>query len=72
MLVDYEPTVLELTGRLKRGTFPGLPSYEPIKNDNEIETHYYLSLDQKINVIKNTNDESISINDESVINVDVP
>ena len=69
--VSYEPSVVELSGELKRETFPGRPNYESIKSGDEIETHYYLSLDQKINVIKNTNDKSTSINDESVKNVGV-
>jgi len=29
--VHYEPSVVELTGRLKRETFPGAPNYESIK-----------------------------------------
>ena len=69
--VNYEPSIVELSGKLKRETFPGRPNYESIKSGDEIETHYYLSLDQKIDVIKNTNDKSPSINDESVLNVKV-
>jgi hypothetical protein len=69
--VSYEPSVVELSGKLKRETFPGRPNYESIKSGDEIETHYYLSLDQKIDVIKIINDRSPSINDESVLNVDV-
>lgn len=69
--VHYEPSVVELTGRLKRETFPGAPNYESIKNGDEIETHYYLSLDQKIDVIKNIDDKSTNINDESVMDVSV-
>ena len=69
--VNYEPSIVELSGKLKRETFPGHPNYESIKSGDEIETHYYLSLDQKIDVIKNTNDKSPRINDESVLNVKV-
>ena len=69
--VSYEPSAIELSGKLKRETFPGRPNYESIKSGDEIETHYYLSLEQKIDVIKNTNDKSPSINDESVLNVNI-
>ena len=69
--VNYEPSIVVLLGKIKRETFPGRPNYESIKSGDEIETHYYLSLDQKIDVIKNTNDKSPSINDESVFNVKV-
>ncbi|MDO9181129.1 MAG: DUF4431 domain-containing protein [Bacteriovorax sp.] len=69
--VEYGPTAVELIGKLKRETFPGRPNYESIKGGDEIETHYYLSLDQKIDVIKNKNDKLMSTNDESVKNVDV-
>jgi hypothetical protein len=69
--IHYEPSVVELTGRLKRETFPGAPNYESIKNGDKIETHYYLTLDQKIDVIKNANDKSTNINDESVMDVSV-
>ena len=69
--VNYEPSIVELSGKLKRETFPGRPNYESIESGDEIETHYYLSLDQKIDVIKNTNDKSTSINDESVTNVNI-
>jgi hypothetical protein len=69
--VHYEPSVVELTGRLKRETFPGAPNYESIKNGDEVEAHYYLTLDQKIDVIKNSRDKSTNINDESVMDVSV-
>jgi len=69
--VHYEPSVVELIGRLKRETFPGAPNYESIQKGDDIETHYYLSLDQKIDVIKNIDDKSTNINDESVMDVSV-
>lgn len=71
MQVNYEPSVVELTGKLKLETFPGAPNYESIKSGDEVETHYYLSLEEKIDVIKNINDKVTSINDETVTNVNV-
>ena len=69
--VNNEPTEIELSGKLKRETFPGPPNYESIKNGDEIETHYYLSLNEKIDVLTNTNNKISMINDESVKNVDI-
>ena len=69
--VNYEPAVVELTGRLKLETFPGPPNYESIKSGDDIETHYYLALDEKIDVIKRVNEKAISINDETVSNVHI-
>jgi hypothetical protein len=69
--VNYEPSVVEMTGRLKLETFPGPPNYESIKSGDEIETHYYLALDQKIDVVKSVNEKDASTNDETVSNVNI-
>lgn len=69
--VNYEPSVIELTGKLKLETFPGAPNYESIKSGDEIETHYYLALDEKIDVVKSVNEKNTGINDETVSNVNI-
>lgn len=50
-VVTYEPSIVELTGHLDLQTFPGPPNYESIKNGDEIERHFYLTLDAPVDVL---------------------
>jgi hypothetical protein len=50
-VLTYGPSVVELTGTLDLQTFPGPPSYESIAGGDEIERHFYLKLDQPIDVL---------------------
>lgn len=50
--VKCEPQIVELEGKLVLQTFPGPPNYESIKNGDDIERHFYLSLDGPIDVLK--------------------
>jgi hypothetical protein len=42
--LEYEPTKVELTGKLVQKTYPGPPGYESISNGDRSETSWYLSL----------------------------
>jgi hypothetical protein len=50
-VLTYGPSVVELTGTLDLQTFPGPPNYESIKNGDEIERHFYLKLDNAVDVL---------------------
>jgi hypothetical protein len=52
----YAPRTEQLTGVVKKLTFPGRPNYSSIKDGDEIETQAYLFLDQPFNVKMNLND----------------
>lgn len=45
---DYEPSIVELTGTMKRVVFPGPPNYESVKEGDEPEIYWVLSLDAAI------------------------
>ncbi len=61
--LSYEPAVVEVTGVIKRQTFPGPPEYESVAKGDEAETCWILHLSQivcvKADGIKD------SINDET-------
>ncbi|MBI5893337.1 MAG: DUF4431 domain-containing protein [Deltaproteobacteria bacterium] len=42
--LDYEPSIVELTGKLKRVVFPGPPNYESVKEGDEPEPYWVLYL----------------------------
>jgi hypothetical protein len=65
--VKREPEIVKLSGKLELQTFPGRPNYESIKNGDEVERHFYLSLDSPIDVLKDPNDRD----DEPVYNVKI-
>jgi hypothetical protein len=46
--LDYEPSIVELTGTMKSVVFPGRPNYESVKEGDEPETHWVLYLDSAI------------------------
>ena len=50
-ILTYGPTGVELTGTLELQTFPGPPNFHSIKEDDEIERHFYLRLHHPINVL---------------------
>lgn len=55
--VKCEPQIVELKGKLVLQTFPGPPNYESIKNGDDIERHFYLSLEAPIDVLKMPDDK---------------
>jgi len=46
--VSYEPAIVSLSGHLERRTYPGPPNYESIKNGDEPEVGFYLTLPQPL------------------------
>lgn len=50
-VLTYGPSIVELTGTLDLQTFPGPPNYESIKDGDKIERHFYLKLEEPINVL---------------------
>jgi len=46
--LDYEPSIVELTGTMKRVVFPGPPNYESVKGGDEPEPYWVLYLDSAI------------------------
>ena len=44
----YEPAVVELSGTLRRQTFPGPPNYEDVGRGDQPETGYYLHLEHPV------------------------
>jgi hypothetical protein len=46
--LDYEPSIVELTGTIKRVVFPGRPNYESVKEGDEPEIYWVLYLDVAI------------------------
>lgn len=69
--VHYEPKKVELSGRLDLQTFPGPPNYNSIQSGDEIERHFYLILDQPIDVIASKEDKKKSMNTDSVYDVKI-
>ena len=48
---NYGTKNIELEGTLDLQTFPGPPNFESIENGDEVEKHFYLKLDQAVDVI---------------------
>lgn len=46
--LEYEPSVVELTGTMKRVVFPGPPNYESVKEGDQPEIYWVLYLDSAI------------------------
>jgi len=46
--LDYEPSIVELTGIMKRVVFPGPPNYESVEKGDEPEPYWVLYLDSAI------------------------
>ncbi len=57
--LTYGPAIVELTGTLDLQTFPGPPSYESIKDGDEIERHFYLRLDKPVDVLPKRENEGV-------------
>src|SRR5262245_15635326 len=49
--LTYDPAVVNLEGTLELQAFPGPPSYESIRDGDEIERHFYLRLNLPIDVV---------------------
>jgi len=48
LCLAYDPAFQELSGKLVKQSFPGLPNYESIKNGDAAETGFYLLLAKPI------------------------
>jgi hypothetical protein len=46
--LDYEPSIVQLTGTMKRVVFPGRPNYESVEEGDEPEPYWVLYLDSAI------------------------
>lgn len=46
--LDYEPSIVELTGTIKRVVFPGPPNYESVTEGDEPELYWVFYLDSEI------------------------
>src|SRR5262245_36299939 len=69
-LVYFEPKSVELTGVIKKLTFPGPPNYENIKKGDSVEKGPYLILKNPIDVDLLPNTKGIG-NDEFTKNVKI-
>ncbi len=69
--VNFEPTKVELSGHIQVQVFPGPPNYESIKNGDEIERHFYLALNNPVDVLLTVNDKKSNINSENIYNVKI-
>ena len=58
-MLTYSPAVVELAGTLDLQTFPGPPSYESIKEGDEVERHFYLMLDTPVDVLPKRENEGV-------------
>ena len=65
--LSCEPMIVNVSGKIKLETFPGIPNYESIKNGDEVETHFNLILDHPIDVLSDQKSNC----DEPVNNVKV-
>ena len=54
--VSYEPSVVQLKGKIVRKTFPGPPNYESIKRGDKAEKFWLLVLSQPICVQQDKKD----------------
>jgi hypothetical protein len=50
-VLPYEPSVIELSGKLELQTFPGPPNFESIRDGDDVERHFYLRLDEPVDVL---------------------
>lgn len=46
--LSYEPAMVRISGRLERKTYPGRPNFKSIRNGDEPETGFYLSVSRPI------------------------
>jgi hypothetical protein len=69
-VVTYEPEVIEMAGRLDLQTFPGPPNFESIKGGDAIERHFYLKLNNPVDVLPKGGHPSVD-NTEPETNVRV-
>ena len=44
--LPYEPTIVTLTGQLRRQTFPGAPNYRSVRRGDKPEVHWVLRLSE--------------------------
>lgn len=52
----YEPQIVTLSGIIKLKTFPGAPGYESVESGDDLDTCFYLFLDQPIDVVESLKD----------------
>jgi hypothetical protein len=66
--LNYEPSIVQLTGIMKRITYPGRPNYESIEAGDEPDTGWYLILKHPICTNeKATDDNYPALTNESKI-----
>ena len=69
----YEPVDVRVSGTLEIQTFPGPPGYESIKNGDEIESCWYLRLDEPVDVdLKISNEQNINDEPEKRASLNIP
>ena len=62
-----EPTVVSITGTLKRMTFPGRPNYESIKRGDEAETGFYMVLKIPICTTTGQSEDQLATHDVRLV-----
>ena len=65
----YEPTVVELTGKLVRKTFAGPPNYQDIHKGDAPETIWLLKLDSPICVDQDSSQPDLNTSQKNVRSV---
>lgn len=55
--LQYEPSIVILSGTVSLQEFPGPPNYEDIKNGDRLEQHWILTLKRPVRVSSLSNDE---------------
>ena len=47
----YEPSIVSLSGKVHKQTFPGRPNYQDVGSGDRLETHWILHLENPISVL---------------------
>ena len=68
-IVHYEPSRVKLSGSLDLQTFPGPPNYESIADGDRMERHFYLKLDQPIDVLESKEDTDQNSENEKNVQI---
>jgi hypothetical protein len=58
--LNYESATVELTGLLRRHTFPGPPNYESLAQGDKAEAGYYLHLSKPICTVAGSEGEALT------------
>jgi hypothetical protein len=64
--LEYEPSVVHLTGQIQRHVFPGPPNYSSIKDGDERDVQWVLHLSSSVCVNGKRGDD---LNNESEVNI---